>query len=480
MVKVKSTLGTAALDVQAAPAVAEGGAQSSLVPHTSSPNVKSTGAGEVVKQEMGSAGFELHRNEHNAAQQQKRAAKQDAQAIKAKRSKKGDTETVDGAEEYLGPWAGYSGSSSSEDEYEEPAVAVVEPVEPVEQEAQPQETETTEFFGKQLLDYQGRSYLHPPTDVGISLTNESRPHECFVPKKCIHTWKGHANGVSKLELFPNSFHLLLSAGNDNRIYLWELYHQRRLLRGYYGHSKPIKDICFNNDGSRFLSSGYDRYVKLWDTETGECLQKIRLESVANVVKFNPANNNEFLAGLTNKKIQHYDLTTQEVIQTYDQHLGAIISISFVGDKKFMSTSEDKTAKVWELQINIPVKIISELTLHSMPFTKLSPSGEYIIAQSMDNSVLVFSAHDKFKRIKNKVFKGHNCAGYGIGVDLSSDNKVLVSGDSGGFAVFWDWKKGKVVSKLKIDSRAITQVLWNPKQVSRVVFAGSSGKIYYYE
>ena len=35
-----------------------------------------------------------------------------------------------------------------------------------------------------------------------------------------------------------------------------------------GHGKAVRDVSFNNAGTQFLSASYDRYVKLWDTETG--------------------------------------------------------------------------------------------------------------------------------------------------------------------------------------------------------------------
>lgn len=58
--------------------------------------------------------------------------------------------------------------------------------------------------------------------------------------------------------------------------LWCLYFKRTyftsppfLLSLPLGHSKAVRDICFNTAGTQFLSAAYDRYLKLWDTETGK-------------------------------------------------------------------------------------------------------------------------------------------------------------------------------------------------------------------
>lgn len=427
------------------------------------------------------ASAELH---HKRDLTEMRATKKDSRRLKKLRAKKGTVDVVDGKDAYAGPWAKYQDDSDTDNEkgkVEEETEEQQSDHEILVQSGSEEEEaeETTEFLGSSELDYQGRTYMHVPTDVGVNLSSESLPEQCYVPKKLIHTYKGHIHGTNKIQLFPGSNHLLLSCGNDSKIYLWSVYNKRELLRGYYGHTKPVKDISFNNHGTRFLSASYDKTVKLWNTENGECLAKFTMPSVPNTVKFNPNNDNEFLVGLMNHNIVHYDIEKHELLQTYDHHLGSINSLTFLDGKRFMSTSEDKTARVWDLQVNIPIKLISDPTLHSMPVCKVHPEGKYIAAQSMDNTVIVISARDRYKTNRKKLFTGHNCAGFGIGIDFTSDGRTLISGDSSGSAVFWDWKTCKIVKKIKISDRAITQVCWNTKEVSKVVFAGANGSIYYW-
>jgi WD40 repeat protein len=86
--------------------------------------------------------------------------------------------------------------------------------------------------------------------------------------------------------------------------LWDVYHEGNCLRTFLGHSQAVKDVDFNNSGSKFLSASYDRYIKQWDTETGKCIQVFSNGKIPNVVKYHPDGDkqNIFMAGMQDKKI----------------------------------------------------------------------------------------------------------------------------------------------------------------------------------
>lgn len=117
-----------------------------------------------------------------------------------------------------------------------------------------------------MYDYQGRSYLHIPQDVGINLRSSDVPDKCYLPKKQIHVWSGHTKasgtegfllcqlwsqtltqckqkltvssrvlsvqGVSAIRLFPRSAHLLLSCSMDCKIKVGEFIRLYRVLLAF--------------------------------------------------------------------------------------------------------------------------------------------------------------------------------------------------------------------------------------------------------
>ncbi|XP_063901235.1 pre-mRNA-processing factor 17-like [Zophobas morio] len=261
--------------------------------------------------------------------------------------------------------------------------------------------------------------------------------------------------------------------------LWEYYGQRRCIRTYVGHFEAVVDLCFNNDGTKFLSCSFDKYIKLWNTETGECLSRFSTGKVPRCVRFNPAPDKQhmFVAGCKDKKIVQWDINTGEVVQEYDRHLGAVNTVTFTEEgNRFVSTSDDQSIRVWEWEIPVDFKYIAEPTQHSMPKTAIHPNGKWICFQSMDNFIYVFSASGRYRQHKKKRFSGHLTAGYACDVNFSPDGNYVISGDYEGRLVIWDWKSGKLYSKMDCHKQVTIGCIWHPHEPSQVVTCSWDGTI----
>ena len=118
---------------------------------------------------------------------------------------------------YQGPWAGFDGENVH--------IEIETKEEVTEEKKEPKEgaeeygpgTEKTIFHGKEERDYLGRTYISPPMDLDVDLTADPASHDCFLPKRLIHTWSGHTKGVTAIRFFPHTAHLLLSSSMDCKV-----------------------------------------------------------------------------------------------------------------------------------------------------------------------------------------------------------------------------------------------------------------------
>ncbi|KAJ5784563.1 Pre-mRNA-processing factor [Penicillium pulvis] len=440
---------------------------------------------------------------------QMKVSKDASAAWRAKRQRKGDSSIVEGEGAYLGPWAKYQNEQqyeeievgsgeerelASDEEYVEEGDEASAPTalmpamskEATDYAGDYSKEETTEFHGSEEADYQGRTYMHVPQDLDIDLRKEPGSVKNYLPKKLVHTWKSHTKAITSLRFFPGSGHLLLSSAADGKAKIWDAYHSRELLRTFSGHSKAISDTDFHPTGKTFLTGSYDRQIKLWDTEYGKCLGRFSTGKTPHVVRFNPnpEHSHEFLAGMSDKKIVQFDTRSGELVQEYDHHLAAVNTITFVDDnRRFISTSDDKSLRAWEYGIPVPIKFIAEPYMFALTRATPHPNGKYVAFQSGDNQIVVYGATDKFRQNRKKSFRGHNNAGYGIDIKISPDGQFLASGDSGGYVCFWDWKTGKMYHKILAGGKeggAITCLDWHPQETSKVVTGGLDGLIKYWD
>jgi len=337
------------------------------------------------------------------------------------------------------------------------------------------------FHGKKERDYQGRTWLDPPSEL------KPRDLQSYLPKESVHTWSGHTAGVHAIRWFPTSGHLLLSCSMDCKIKIWDVYNSRKCVRTYMGHSKPVRDICFTEDGRSFTSASFDKLVRWWDTETGTCVTSWRVKGIPYCCKIHPGDNN-VLAGCSNKNVIQWDPRepNDTMVQEYVQHLGSVNTINFIdGNRRVVTSSDDKKIFLWEYGIGTaPMKHVSEPWMHSMPAITPMPHDDgnpkYLLCQSLDNQILVYACGDRFKLSKKKHFVGHTIAGYACQVGVSNDSKYVISGDGDGRLWIWDWKSCKVYRKLRGHEGVCIGAIWHPVEQSKVATCGWDGLIKFWD
>ena len=334
------------------------------------------------------------------------------------------------------------------------------------------------FHGADLFDYQGRPWSAAPSNLKPE-DADGPSHECFIPKKCIKKLTGHTKGVQALEFFPGTGHLLLSASMDGKCKIWDaVSSEMPVQRTYSGHSEAVRAIHMSNDGSHFLSSGFDRLLRHWDVETGQAAGTFSNRKMAYDVKYYPRDNNVFIAACSDNRLYQWDIRTGQVVQEYNHHLQPCNTVTFIdGGRKFVSTSDDKKILVWEFDIPVPIKYIADPGMHCIPSVSTHPSGAFIAGQSMDNKIVVYSAGEKVRQLHKKTFTGHNNTGYACQIGFSPNGKFLVSGDGLGQVHFWDWKTTKCYRKFHAhDNGPCMAAVWHPLFPARVATCGWDGLI----
>jgi pre-mRNA-processing factor 17 len=250
--------------------------------------------------------------------------------------------------------------------------------------------------------------------------------------------------------------------------IWDVADHRRVRRTYLGHSAAVRQVTFGGDGREFISCGYDKVARVWDTETGACVGAFAGDKVPLCATWYPLDANIFLVGSASRKALQYDRRAPGApVLEYNYHLDAVNTVTFVDDaRRIVTTSDDKKILVWEFGAPVPIKYIADPSMHAVPTVTMHPSGECFAGQSMDNSVVVYSAGDRVSLNRKKHFTGHVTAGYACQLAFSPDGRHLASGDGEGQLWFWDWRTSRFEKKIRAHAGGpCIGAVWHPLRPS---------------
>jgi len=247
---------------------------------------------------------------------------------------------------------------------------------------------------------------------------------------------GRKEGVWSIALSPNS-KTVASGSNDGKVRLWDV-ETKKVAARWTGHTNAARSLCWTVDGERVVSGSHDGTIRVWDVESGDTVLgpiKTGHERVFAVI-YSPDTTTIATGGYNENALKIWDAKTGNLLSTIeldyrawslawtsDQkklltgsytsirifntatwqqiailegHADTVRSLSLVqNDRLLASGSRDKTARLWNLDTNLPVgpPLQHQDFLHS---AAISADGKLLVTGCDDKKVYAWDIQSTLK------------------------------------------------------------------------------------
>jgi hypothetical protein len=115
--------------------------------------------------------------------------------------------------------------------------------------------------------------------------------------------------------------------------------------------EEIWTYVFSPDGKRVLTGGQDSTVRLWDLETGNCLNILQGDADDDVWSIAWSNNqHQALLGTMSGKVRLWDMGKPKSLRSLRGHSGDVWCVAWSADLlRAISGSDDTTIRFWDLE-----------------------------------------------------------------------------------------------------------------------------------
>ena len=252
---------------------------------------------------------------------------------------------------------------------------------------------------------------------------------------------GHTGAVRSVWI-SNDGKRALSGSDDNTVKVWDL-ESGRCINTLEGHNNSVYSVCISITGKRALSGSADNTVKIWDLESGRCINTLEghTDTVWGVCI--SIDRKLALSGSADNTVKIWDLVSGRCINTLEGHTNFVLSVCISQDgKRALSGSYDNTVKIWDLESG---RCINTLEGHTDTVVSvcISIDGKRALSGSSDNTVKIWDLESG--RCINTL-EGHN--NYVESVCISQDGKQALSGSSDNTVKIWDLESGRCINTLE--------------------------------
>jgi F-box/WD-40 domain protein MET30 len=161
-------------------------------------------------------------------------------------------------------------------------------------------------------------------------------------------FRGHSNGVMCLQFDE---HIVATGSYDATIKIWDI-ESGKEIRTLRGHTSGVR--CLQFDGSKLISGSLDHTLRVWNWRTGECVRTLTGHSDG-VISLNFAGT-MLVSGSVDETVRIWDFEDGSTT-ILRGHTDWVNSVKIdIASRTLFTASDDLTAKLWDLDTKLPIKV----------------------------------------------------------------------------------------------------------------------------
>ncbi|KIK31783.1 hypothetical protein CY34DRAFT_19575 [Suillus luteus UH-Slu-Lm8-n1] len=234
------------------------------------------------------------------------------------------------------------------------------------------------------------------------------------------------SGVHSIALSPNG-KTLVSGSEDGKVRLWDV-ETGKVVTRWMGHTGGVTSVCWSAGGHRVVSGSEDGIAGVWNAKTGETILKINTEHESVwAVKYSSDDTQIATGGY---EVNIWDAKTGNLIETL-KHDWMVLSLAWTSDGKKLITGS------WG-----PIKIFDTATWEQTGTLGGHDDWVKAISLSPNNRLLASTSYDRTAQIWNldtnlPVRPPLQHKHWVYSAAFSANGRVLVTGSNDGNAYAWD-------------------------------------------
>ncbi|RKP26669.1 WD40-repeat-containing domain protein [Syncephalis pseudoplumigaleata] len=280
-----------------------------------------------------------------------------------------------------------------------------------------------------------------------------------IPNAMCKTFRGHRHNAKCLTFAGVNDKYILSGSSDNTLRLWNT-ESSECLGILNGHSSRVWDVNANATGRYAVSASSDRTVRIWDIEQKTCTAVLQgHDGDVYSACYHPGDAH-VISGGYDRVVRMHDVETGKLVKTFVGHeLSTTSVICNPLGNLIITGSKDKTIKFWDVSSGLCVRTMTS-HLGEVTSVDVNGQGNLMLSCSKDNSNRLWDI--RMMRPIGRL-KGHQNTSRNFIRASFAHHSLVVGGSEDGIVYLWDQETCEVLQRLRGHTGIVYTARWSRDQ-----------------